>query len=303
MKRDYLKKNKILGVNLFYVLSLLPIIIYSFYKNGIVVYKAGLISLFASLQYLVIPFVIIALSYVFECFYYMYFKKEDEGHNVVNSLVPYINTLCYLVCSPIAKLWITIPIIVVLTILMKVLENKVNINQVALFKCILLLIGVVAGVTSNANFYESANELTFNKMQYFIGNGVGEIGTTSTLCALIGFVILLFNRYYKKDVAIVGSIGYALVALLLYVTGSLTFSEMLINLFTSGFMFAIIFVASISLSSPIIKGGRFVYSLLIGIISSVLVNVYDIGYAIYIVILVMSLLVPLFNKLRFTFTR
>ena len=36
MKRDYLKKNKILGVNLLYVLSLLPIIIYSFYKNGIV---------------------------------------------------------------------------------------------------------------------------------------------------------------------------------------------------------------------------------------------------------------------------
>ena len=49
-------------------------------------------------------------------------------------------------------------------------------------------------------------------------------------------------------------------------------------------MFAIIFVASISLSSPIIKGGRFVYSLLIGIISSVLVNVYGIGYGIYIVI-------------------
>ena len=69
--------NKIFGINLLYVISLLPIIIFSYYKNGYLVYDSGNMNLFLSLQYLIIPIIIIILSYVFENYYYLCIKKED----------------------------------------------------------------------------------------------------------------------------------------------------------------------------------------------------------------------------------
>ena len=71
MKKGFLKKNKIFSINLLYLLSLIPIIIFAFYKNGLVVYKAGELSLFLSLQYIIIPIIIVVLSYVFETYYYL----------------------------------------------------------------------------------------------------------------------------------------------------------------------------------------------------------------------------------------
>ena len=46
MKKGFFKKNKIFGINLLYVISLLPIIIFSYYKNGYLVYDSGNMNLF-----------------------------------------------------------------------------------------------------------------------------------------------------------------------------------------------------------------------------------------------------------------
>ena len=53
MKKGFFKKNKIFGINLLYVISLLPIIIFYYYKNGYLVYDSGNMNLFLSLQYFV----------------------------------------------------------------------------------------------------------------------------------------------------------------------------------------------------------------------------------------------------------
>jgi tRNA(Ile)-lysidine synthetase-like protein len=129
MKKGFLKKNKIFSINLLYLLSLIPIIIFAFYKNGLVVYKAGELSLFLSLQYIIIPIIIVVLSYVFETYYYLTIKKDDDLNNVINSIVPYANVLCYLVCGPMNKLFITIPILVLLDVVLKFIENKVTANN------------------------------------------------------------------------------------------------------------------------------------------------------------------------------
>ena len=34
----------------------------------------------------------------------------------------------------------------------------------------------------------------------FLGLGIGEIGVSSTLFACIGYIVLLFNSYYKKEI-------------------------------------------------------------------------------------------------------
>ncbi len=301
MKKGFVKKNKIFGINMFYILSLLPVIIFSFYKNGILAYKGGAINLFLATQYLVIPIIIIILSYVFEAYYYLGYKKEKDTNNVINSLVPYINTLCYLLCGPATRLYISIPIIVVLDIAMKFIDNKFTVNRVCLFKCILFGLLILIGKSSNMNYYEmtlGSNDLSLGAL--FIGKGIGEIGVTSTLCALIGFVVLLFNTYYKKDIPIVCFICYVLVSVLLYFANVVNFNELMVNTFNSGVIFAFVFVASLSNGTPVVRSGRLIYSILVGIICGIMVHLVDFYVGIYFAILVLSLISPILNKVKIT---
>lgn len=301
MNKEVLKKNKVFGINLLYILSIIPVICYAFYKNGILVSKHGHITTFLSLQYIVIPLVMIVLSYVFEIYYYMVIKKDDDLHNAMNSVVPYINTLCYLVCAPLDHLWLTIPIIIVLDILLKILDDKITVNQVALFKCILFGVLTVMGLynnTYNANNYELVANLNPSLTQAFIGNVVGEIGVTSAFLSLVGFVILLFNSYYKKEITIISILSYAIVSAVVFFVSDLTFKELMMNTFASGVIFALVFVASLVTSTPVVKSGCIIYSLVVGIASAVCVNVFNFNIGIYIAILVCSILVPLFNKFK-----
>lgn len=299
MKNGFIKKNKILGINLLYLLSLIPIIGYAYYKNGFLVYKNGFMSFFLSTQYIVIPIIIIFLSYVFETYYYLGIKKEENTHSVVNSIVPYVNALCYLVCGPTNYLWLTIPIIVIVDVLIKFVNNKFSINQIALFKCVLFGVLSIMGITSNANLYEASLSTTVNDPALlFVGEGIGEIGTTSALCALIGYVVLLFNSYYKKDIPIVSIISYSLVGLIIYFAGGLTFNELLINTFASGFIFVSVFVASLSTATPVIRSGRIIYSLLFGILGAIFVNLLHFNIGLYILVLILSLFTPILNRFR-----
>lgn len=299
MKNGFVKKNKIFGINMLYLLGILPIILFSFYKNGIMVVNTGELSWFLSLQYLVIPIVIIVLSYVFETYYYLGIKKEEDTNNVINSIVPYINALCYLVCGPANKLYITIPIIVVLDVIMKFIDNKVSVNRVALFKCVLFGILSLFSMYSNLNYHEvTATVLENDASKLFLGMGVGEIGTTSTLFALIGYIILLFNSYYKKEIPIICVLSYAFVGLILYLGGVVNFNELMVNTFNSGFVFVAVFVASLSTSTPVVRSGRIIYAIIVGVLSSLMVNLAGFNVGIYIVILVCGLLTPLFNKFK-----
>lgn len=299
MKKGFVKKNKIFGINMFYILSILPVIIFAFYKNGLMVFKSGELNLFLSFQYLVIPIIIILLSYVFETYYYLCVKKEENLNSVVNSVVPYINALCYLVCGPANKLFITIPIIVVLDVVMKFLENKVCINRVALFKCVLFGVLTLLSMYSNLNYHEATLKVVEDDAaKLFLGLGVGEIGATSTLFAIIGYIILLFNKYFKKEIPIICIATYALVSLLLYFGNVVTFNQLLVNTFNSGFIFIAVFVASLTTATPVVKSGRIIYAILVGLVSAIMVNLVKFNVGIYFGILVISLLTPILNRFK-----
>ncbi len=299
MKKGFLKKNKIFGINVLYLLSVLPIIIFSFYKNGYLVYKEGSLSLFLSTQYLVIPIIIIILSYIFEIYYYNGIKKEDNTNNVINSIVPYMNVLCYFVCGPANKLYITIPILIVIDVLMKFIDTKVSVNRVALYKCIIFGILSLFSMYSNLNYYEATLSSSITEASsLFLGMGSGEIGTTSTLLAIVGYLILLFNKYYKKEIPIICFISYALICILLYFGGVVNFNELLVNTFSSGFMFAIVFVATLSPATPVVRSGKIIYSVLVGVISAVMVNLVGYNIGIYFTILIAGLLSPGLNRFK-----
>ena len=140
MAKKRISVNKVYNINVWHLIALIPIIIFNYYKNGVLVVRTNYMTSFSSLQYLVIPVIIVVLSYIFEIYYYIGKAKKNDLTDVVNSFVPFANVLCYLVCGPNMPLYIIIPLIVAIDILMKVIGNKVCLNRVALFKCILFIL-------------------------------------------------------------------------------------------------------------------------------------------------------------------
>ena len=120
----------------------------------------------------------------------------------------------------------------------------------------------------------------------------------STLFAIIGYVILLFNNYYKKEIPIICVLTYVLIGILLYFGGVVKFNELLINTFNSGFIFVAVFVASLSTATPVVRSGRVIYAILVGIISAIMVNLVKFNMGIYIAILVIGLITPALNRFK-----
>ena len=182
MNKLFNKKNKIFAINKNHLLCLLPLVLFTFYKNGLLVYKNHFLSLFSILQYMVVPVIVVVLSYVFEVYYYVGRKKEKDLSKVINSFVPFANLLCYLVTGPNNPLYITIPLIIVIDVLFKFIDNSFTINRIALFKCLLFFILViVASILFFSNYFQAEPS----------GSGVG------TYCEINGTTI-----YYEVEIHI-----------------------------------------------------------------------------------------------------
>lgn len=299
MSKSFNNRNKVFGINTWHLLCLLPLVIFSFYKNGIKVFLTGQISMFTALQYLFIPVIIVLLSYVFETYFFVGKKEKRDLSDVVNSFVPYANLLCYLLCGPNDKLYIIIPLILIIDIIMKLIDGKFTINRVALFNCILFGILVALGLYNHGNLYEiNADMQNVTLWESFIGFRIGEIGTISNLLVIVSFIILLFNKYYKKDIAIVALITYITFSVFFILMGTLNVNDVLANTFNSGILFAIVFVLTLSDSTPVLAGGRSIYAILFGILSAIFINVYNLYIGIYFIILGLSIISPMINKLK-----
>lgn len=299
MNKSFNKKNKIFSINKNHLLCLLPLVLFSFYKNGILVYKNNFLSFFSILQYIVIPIIVVVLSYVFEIYYYVGRKKEKDLSKVINSFVPFANLLCYLVTGPNNPLYITIPLIILIDVLFKFIDNRFTINRIALFKCLLFLLLVLFGIYNNCNYnelYGLGSSVSLSNL--FIGFRIGEIGTISNLLVLISFVLLLFNKFYKKDIALSGIITYSLLTLFLVLLKVITFNDALVFMLDSSVLFVMVFVLTLSDASPVLKGGRILYGVLVGILCSIFVNVFKFYIGIYFVILGLSIITPMINKLK-----
>ena len=85
---------------------------------------------------------------------------------------------------------------------------------------------------------------------------------------------------------------------MVYLFGGIGAKELLLNTLSSGFLFIAIFVASLSNATPVVKSGRVLYGICVGIMSAIMINVVHFNVGVYIGILVLGLLSPLFNKFR-----
>lgn len=257
------------------LISLIPLIVYGGYQFGI--------------TYLLNIFACAVVTSVIEIVYLAIFKKSNLWSNIKNSYV-YLPGLLFGMIMPVGLPLETLLIGASIVSLAKVLFGgfgKYFFNQVA--------IGfIIISIISN---YHSFNKLGYLK-GYFVA---GSISNIMIVLLLISFIYLVVTKAIKWRITLSYLLIFAIMTFFtgLYVgcsiNGALVYTT--IGILSDTLIFASIYLATDSTTSPMTNGGEIIYGMLLGIITVILHYYTDLNSVQYYAILFMNLFVPVINNL------
>ena len=266
-----------------YFIALIPLILFSFYKNGILLYQNKLISfidMFIPLYFYIISILV--------GFLVAHLNKSDKREYVLYALI--------LACTiSINTNMLLYPIVLFVSLFIaSFLQKKKEFNLLASTR-ILLILALLLNSYSYMNVAEKIEAFNYNYFDIFIGYGVGGLASNSLFFCLLAFLILSFNKFYKKVIPIASSFSAFIVFILLFfITKNEIYLE---NLLNGSLYFAFVFVGTDLYVSPYTKMGKIIYGLVIGLFTALLSIFVPIYEAPYLVILLVSLFFLIFDKI------
>lgn len=280
-------------------IALLPIILFTFYKNGIVPYihhKTNSIAIFYPLVFL---FLTTSTSVVTEFLYYRWVKKKEipdcfdllkESFSALPGLflgliLPLNTPLCLAILGAFLATFVG-------KIIFGGFGNNIF-NPALLGR--FLIVSTYAVVISNHGGYFNAYEMdtissatplsnvsssvigsykTLVKpygslLDFFIGTIPGAIGETSVLCCLIGFCYLAFRKVIKISIPILYIATVFVMTLIIGNINGLGIWYPLFQIMSGGLFFGSIFMATDPVTSPTTKFGQVLYGIFLGILTVV----------------------------------
>lgn len=268
-----------------YICLLIPFFLFGLYKNGISLYINNSVGLIGLIKPILLLIIAIIVSLVFSFIY----KESYISYRLI------ANILISLITFPTTNIIIFLIIISLMNFLTKFIKFNITAGYMVIYSMYLLIINKFTFL----NIYESNYELKLSFLNYLFGKGPGGISNTFLIFTLIAFIILLININYKKMVPIFSLVIYYIVILTVAFIKNYFDPTLLLN---NNLLFAVIFVSTLTIYSPYTKGGIIVYGLLLGIglVISAFINI---NVGIYLVVLILSILSPIFDKLTFEKTK
>lgn len=147
------------------------------------------------------------------------------------------------------------------------------------------------------NFYNSS---AINLTQIFNGYYLGEIGTTNSFALLIIFVYLLGSRINNLRLSVTYLLSYFILSLLLFGLSKNNLSMLLHNSFSyvivGPILFMSIFIIPDSVTSPLTRGGKVSYALIMSLVTFYLRLLFNSTYYIYIGVLGINLISSIISR-------
>lgn len=134
----------------------------------------------------------------------------------------------------------------------------------------------------------------------FFGLIPGSVGETSTLCILIGGLILLFTGIASWRIILSVFAGGAVMSLIAHATMTPTYPASMLSvgqqLCLGGFAFAAVFMATDPVTAARTNTGKYIYGFLVGVIA-ILIRTYNNGYpeGAMLAVLLMNAFAPLID--------
>ena len=306
--------------NLF--IALLPIIIFSFYKNGIYPYVKGNASLFEMFYPLIFITIGSLSSVLIELLFSKIIKKEVSIKGTYALFPGLFLSLILPLNTPIS--------ILIFGVLMAVVVGKMlyggfghNIFNPALIGYLFVITAYSAVITTNGGYlnpYEldtisSATPLTNQSivegignytnlvkpygslLDFFTGMIPGSIGETSALLCAIAFIYLVFKRVIKWKIPV---IYIGTVFILTFIIGSINnlgFWYPTFQILSGGLFFGAVFMATDPVTSPTTGVGQILYAIALGVLTVIFRYLTPLPEGVATAILTMNMFTIILDKI------
>lgn len=266
MNKVFIKSNNSLKSIFKYVLlSLLPLIIYGFYKNGIKLFIQDYVSIYGLVLPLIFDFLGLIIGLLANIIYDKLITKNfiNIKTSLYSSFHPIYGLLIASIISINTNLLLFIIISFTCLFISKFLKKN-NLNIIALSALLIILLTDIFGTFTYLNLYEQSKVLNLVGLDYFLGMGSGGINTTCVLLLIISLLILCNKNYYKKEIPLYSSLVY-IICIIIYSVFTQNIETILNNIFSNGILFSFVFIATEPLSSSCTAKGKIIYSIIIGL--------------------------------------
>lgn len=280
------------------LISLIPIILFNVYKNGIIPYqnhKINFVSIFYPLLFVLIPTITSCLIETLYGFLFLKKRKKELLKFVVNSFSIFPGLFLGLILPINTPISIVILGAVVATVIGKLVYggfgnnifNPALIGRLFVISTYAVVISSSGGYLnsyevdtissstplSNANVvegignYETLVSPYGNLSNFFIGTIPGAVGETSALLCLIAFIYLTITKTIKWKIPLT---YVTVVFVMTYIIGSINNLGLwypLFQILSGGLMFGAVFMATDPVTSPTTSVGQVLYGLFLGILT------------------------------------
>lgn len=114
------------------------------------------------------------------------------------------------------------------------------------------------------------------KLDLLIGNVAGSLGESSAILIILAGIYLIYKKVASWEIMAGTIIGFASLSTILYLSGNPAIPHPLYGLISGGFLFGTIFMATDPISSPKTKEAKWIFGILIGIVTVIIR-----GYALF----------------------
>lgn len=308
------------------VIALIPIIIFSFYKNGIIPYIHQTTDLLGAFYPLLFISIAVLSTLIFETFYQLLFNKDKNLKKILGDSYAYMPGLFLGLILP-----INTPLSIVViggfcaSIIGKMLFGGFgkNIFNPALIGRLMIISTYSLIIMNNGgylNSYEvdtisSATPLsnvslvtgigTYEQLvapygslwDFLIGTIPGCVGETSSLLCLAAFVYLTITKTIKWRIPVcyVSTVFLMTLGIALFNKTGIWYP--IFEILSGGLLFGAVFMATDPVTSPITKSGQIIYGLLLGLLTVTLRYLTAYPEGVLTSILTMNMLVFIIDKL------
>ena len=309
------------------LIALIPIILFSFYKNGIIPYNHGKATIYQ--MFLPLIFVLIGALVTFfdEYLYAILVKKETKNlkYHLKTKYSIFPGIFLALILPLNTPIWILIFGSLVASLIGKVVFGGLgnNIFNPALVGRLFVITIFAATILNNGGYFNGYEVDTISKAtplsnfstietigtydtlvkpygslwNFFFGTIPGALGETSAFLCIIGFLYLIYKKAVKWRIPIT---YIATVFIMTYIIGTLNNVGLwypVFQILSGGLFFGAIFMATDPVTSPTTPIAQVIYGIFLGVLTVIFRYLTSAPEGVLTSILIMNMFVIILDRI------
>lgn len=234
-------------------ISIIPLLIFGFYKNGIKGYDG---------IFILHPLILDLVGFASGALVSIILEKKKP----LTSFYPFYGLLSASLVFPNTSI-IVFGLICFISLFIYKKINKNNVNIVCVIALIVILI---------SNFYETSylnlvinSNTNLDGLDYLLGKGSTGLNASCTLLSLASYLYLSTKGFYKREMPLYSFLIYSLL-MVIYLSFIGDINSLFVRLLSNGTIFSLVFVSTMGTTSSYTKRGRICYALILGILMFIL---------------------------------